>query len=1830
MNRHATAEAAVGRAPLLTLLLPQLFLLCLLHFTPQASATLDLCGSSVDGSTPAAPVVHLSNPALAYLNATRYDAYACSLTFAQHAAAHADWVTCFHAPVPSVHTCPVECLGALPGAAVYGSHPYDSNSSVCLSAIHAGVLNASTGGAVHVARFYPQDWSASNTQTIYPDASASASLAHSIQSAAVPPSARPLPAPLTSNSWTVRGRGPLPRQRQHAPFPARSGHVHAWLYPELQLRLNWSRAFDHWDPYEAAFFNHSLHIITGGRNATGHYLNDVWLFHSLTIVSSHDTSSINRFNSANGQWYKLPDAPFSPRADMAHHFVLDEPDMPRNGPPVPGQSVSLLLMGGETGYACGNPHLGVCTSDIWQLQITKPTAEGREEEEGGYFIPELGLRFEWELPESGNSSEPAAVMPFAPRCAFTLVADRRLWLPYQSRVTGIIGGQLSYNDTAACEAPIETTSEAWYGVYPFDFDLLPWARGRDAPFAPRRSAMTDDAIVSTDEGQTNGEELDKSTTVVGGLRYLDHRSLSGIGGEVSSVTTQAEVYADAWTCTLWPVEMVFDFDVLPVDCDWAYTFPLARNTSDPAYPLYPSASLPVPIALAASAPYPMGRYLLNMRLGGVTPAAAVADWRNISLRVDDAARWDSGVPRTVDIMQQPSIFRSKALPRSGGSSLRDVMSSRYFAPLRYEVDEAELHSQLSSFQLGSPLLVDHTQSGAVARLRGLLTSLDSPITETRRLGHAMAGTWDSTVVSGGRSGSAAFGDWLTFDPVFCFWPEDPSYAASLGAVRYLARHSPPQIPYVIQGVKATPEQLGAWQPGDSIETVCEEGWHFEPPIETDAAVLTCAGNSQWVDAVLGGVRRCVRDALRCEWPFVDAGYTHCSEPLPEVHAISVASAEQAKRDSMRSISATSVMDMDPLSYAQYYWSLQLVVHGQWFTQPTAITVGTSACREVRLRNATQYCLQNSTCIEYATSVMCILPNDFAASVPVTMVTGRGVRRQVISSLRVPGERTGRSAFRLAVQPPRIVSLDVVSNSTCARRGLAVQHCDARGVLRVRLCGSGFGLVISANEGYLAPVNISYGLAPLRCHDWQLHENDERWCGELDLLCFTATVCAVCDIEPIVGQSAQLAVTRLLVAGDTLINSEQLSNQSEVASIGFDECPAGSYLLVNESAYPSQSCELCAPGSSTFGAESGVNCPLCRPGTYSSVAGASECEACPFNSHSAEAGATRCDACVGNEWQVQEGQQYCTGCQGGQYRVQAGALDAAHLPDCRPCPSGVRCELSGQLLAADNSYLLLDQAAGTVAAVECTSCVLGRGGCDQPERSSGWQQLVNSGLSVVNCCGEHRRPPVDASGAVNVLCAACEEGYSEMQGNCVECTEANAGLIVAVLAVGWLLMYVLHRLSRRSSSSATLAIFMYYVQMSLLFQISEPWPSLMSLLNVDVIGEGQSTPITQQWNWCILPLDDFGKIGLKLLTPAFAMALLSTLLALQLLLAQLIDRSIIVRPAVLRAYQIVLPASAPSHLSSVKEETREQAQQQQMDLLNAPLLGDGASYFAAAVSSDKSEVKSDDFLQQKAVDLPTSELAEDSEQLSSMARFRQSANSVVTQYNRTFIRLGLFSYNTIANVGVAYFHTRPLGEYGRRLWRYPSIDPSSPTYRHLEPLMITLLAVPVLGSPLLLAGYLIWLRRRGRALAVAAGSLTVETDAAAYVDSSVLNAVVTEAFKPRFRILGVLALVRRLVLILLLTFVVHAPNSWLSAVNFAILAVHLSCWPYRVDRDNWLETLTLSALCLQTTILSAYPEYDERTTLASISLRLLLFVPVIFLLVSFGTDKYYQWRLRHGK
>lgn len=122
--------------------------------------------------------------------------FGCTLTFAQFEASKPVWVRDAQSQIfmPAATllnlaaTCPANCTTAAltntstPSTLLFGSFPYSPTSSICLAAIHAGIIADATGGGLFVSRFYRHDLSNTTNQTIYPFDSWRGSLSNGVQS----------------------------------------------------------------------------------------------------------------------------------------------------------------------------------------------------------------------------------------------------------------------------------------------------------------------------------------------------------------------------------------------------------------------------------------------------------------------------------------------------------------------------------------------------------------------------------------------------------------------------------------------------------------------------------------------------------------------------------------------------------------------------------------------------------------------------------------------------------------------------------------------------------------------------------------------------------------------------------------------------------------------------------------------------------------------------------------------------------------------------------------------------------------------------------------------------------------------------------------------------------------------------------------------------------------------------------------------------------------------------------------------------------------------------------------------------------------------------------------------------------------------------------------------------------------------------------------------------------------------------------------------------------------------------------------------------------------
>ena len=395
--------------------------------------------------------------------------------------------------------------------------------------------------------------------------------------------------------------------------------------------------------------------------------------------------------------------------------------------------------------------------------------------------------------------------------------------------------------------------------------------------------------------------------------------------------------------------------------------------------------------------------------------------------------------------------------------------------------------------------------------------------------------------------------------------------------------------------------------------------------------------------------------------------------------------------------------------------------------------------------------------------------------------------------------------------------------------------------------------------------------------------------------------------------------------------------------------------------------------------------------------------------------------------------------------------------------------------------------------------------------------------------------------------------------------------------------------------------------------------------------------------CVLPVGDYGKIGVRLLSPLLAVLLLGLLCLIQLACRALVYRDG-VSPSLVLAYRLLLSTRASPTLAMLSDE------QSALSVAapvapRAMLLGLGRSAHLELASVTPSLGES--LLDKEEKDTEHTAYSVDdaahhpvypSITATSTDGARRSPpmrstllvgplSSVLLDYESTAVRVAHFSYNALATVCLAFFHTRTVEGFGRRLWSYPAIDTSSAAYIGLVPLMGLLLVVVVFGGPVALLVYLAWLRRTkriGRELIDAPAEVGVssqrdsvdEVIPAARKASVLPGALMTATFKPRFWFMSVVIMTRRLALILCLTFVA-APQAytWLTLLNCAVVVVHTLTWSYRLERDNWMETFALSVLVVQTTLLTLYPAFQSRPMAVSVALWTLLVLPGAVMLLA---------------
>ena len=748
-----------------------------------------------------------------------HDLTPCSLTFAAFDAACTGDAMVSNVPkqvemLPYLSVaalCPMFCQYRAEAIPVFGSFPYHSSSSVCMSAIHAGVINGSAGGGVFVSRFNRQDWSNGSTQTIFPFGSWRGSLSNSVQSLNVSSDWYSVPSSDSEWSYTVRGRGDFLSQRRHAPFPPRAGHVHvATNYADVNN--------------SDAYRSYSVHVIVGGHNST-HYLNSVWLGTQQRPAGGGQYRDIN--------WQQMPDAPFSPRSDMLVRPTLMLPS-PQRGDRQP----FILIMGGQTGHHCGLRELGECSNEVWRLDVVMANDSS-------------GLRTSW-------SDGPLWTLPFSPRCdaGLTLHSDRiGGYVPVLGRIVyteydylRFYGGQLSYNDSSCVAAPV-TVNDVWGLNISLSGALLPQHLFQVGPFSPRRLGQP--ATWSFES-----TAIDRSDRIFGGLRHVNFsRSIDGSGLRL----TGSELYADVWWCDLYSTKSL-------QGCLW---------NPDGAGSIVASASLPVPTAnglfaqstrftsfldfggILAKDAIEQWTQTLPWVPPGIEPnwSEAVSNMSTVTAPVvtqqrsmQDILDQRQGLP-LVAVMGEQELNDpegSYALGSewvqgwAGGSSEApplSAMASLHRQPLAFAVDPEQ-----SSWWVPQPASSRNTTrplfNFPLRRLHHRSFSF-----EVLTVYEPLFRVAGETVISGGMVGGLASSDWIVATAVRCLPPNDPSFATVLGPVQVMSHFPEWASVYTFRNKAA-----GSYPVLTQLPVNCPAGYHLQPPTLWAEAVITCAPSGMWLDS----------------------------------------------------------------------------------------------------------------------------------------------------------------------------------------------------------------------------------------------------------------------------------------------------------------------------------------------------------------------------------------------------------------------------------------------------------------------------------------------------------------------------------------------------------------------------------------------------------------------------------------------------------------------------------------------------------------------------------------------------------------------------------------------------------------------------------------------------------------------------------------------------------------------------------------------------------------------------------------------------------------------
>jgi FG-GAP-like repeat/Tyrosine-protein kinase ephrin type A/B receptor-like/Chlamydia polymorphic membrane protein (Chlamydia_PMP) repeat len=614
-----------------------------------------------------------------------------------------------------------------------------------------------------------------------------------------------------------------------------------------------------------------------------------------------------------------------------------------------------------------------------------------------------------------------------------------------------------------------------------------------------------------------------------------------------------------------------------------------------------------------------------------------------------------------------------------------------------------------------------------------------------------------------------------------------------------------------------------------------------------------------------------------------------------------------------------------------------------------------------------------------------------------------------------------------------------------------------------------------------------------------------------------------------------------------------------------ECNSGTYMDVQQgkcvfcgrgryaSDPRSTSCTDCSPGrfARLIGS---IACQDCPAGSYAEANRSFSCTPCELHSFANNARSTSCTPCPDLRFANRTGSQFCDQCDTDRYLIFSNRSDTSTFQGCQACVDSADCS-TGRPLARGSYWIDFNSRTGEAAQVY--RCPNARA-CEQSGQ-----------------CGANRLPS-----QLNLLCAACIDGFQELGGECIECSETHAGLLFVMFIVLALGVLLLHFSAQTSSASTT--VLLYSVQMTSLFLGDNSDIGILQLfamLDFDVISAGGTT--------CIVPLTPAGQILAQFATIAVAFAVWAACFAIA---------------AMLHTVGCISHVSPVWHVLSAKEQhrrasvARERAETQAIQMQHL-----GGQFKERDGQATNVSSSSDRVLPPTSVDR------------------RRWYRSLIALYLFTFNRVVATAFSALNCVQVSFN-----GLSKSVLYDYPTIEcsRSNSDYGTVQALAILMLLLYMGVALLILA--LLWRRFHSRRPQPSSISS----------HSSMVFGVLTFVFRADFWFWRMLIVCRRFLLVVVVVFW-REDRAWqftlATSINVVVLLFHSLNRPFKQVVDNYAEFVSLLSLTFLTLVLQRatmpYEGADKAylTCLAVLPFVVLLLWLLIGRLVSWGHIVHPYWR-----